>query len=268
MRVNSGGIGIEYDADGEGTPVVLLHGWPDTANLWRHQVPALAAAGFRAVTPDLRGFGRSEKPERTADYAMHHHVVAVLDDLGLARAHVVGHDWGAAIAWAVAIAAPERVDHLVALSVGHPAAFRAAGLSQLGRSWYMGLFQIPGVAEALLSARDWSALRRGAGHPDADGVIAELSRPGALTASLQIYRAALSPRVLLRGLPPVGPVRAPTLGVWSTRDAVLTERQMVGSGRYVHAPWRYERLEGVGHWMPLQAPDAVNRLLLDFLGGA
>jgi pimeloyl-ACP methyl ester carboxylesterase len=270
MRANSAGVGIEYDVAGEGAPVVLLHGWPDTAALWRRQTAALSAAGLRALAPDLRGFGRSDKPERTADYAIHHHVsdvLAVLDDAGIERAHVVGHDWGAAIAWALAMAAPERVDHLVALSVGHPAAFRRAGLAQLRRSWYMGLFQLPGIAERALSAGDWNGLRR-TGHPDVERVIAELSRPGAVTASLQIYRANAGPQQLVRGLPEMRPVTVPTMGVWSTRDAALTERQMVASGPCVRAPWRYERLEGPGHWMQLEAPDAVNRLLLDFLAPA
>ena len=123
MRVDSGGVGIEYKVTGEGRPVVLLHGFPDSGRLWRHQVPALADAGFKVIVPDLRGYGGSDKPTEVDAYVMQAlvgDVVAVLHDAGVPRAHVVGHDWGAAVAWAVGAFVPDHVDHLVALSVGHP----------------------------------------------------------------------------------------------------------------------------------------------------
>src|SRR5690348_1270543 len=128
------------DTGGAGTPVVLLHGWPDTGDLWRYQIPALVGAGYRAVAPDLRGFGDSGKPADTAAYSMRHlvgDVVGLLDALEIDRAHVVGHDWGAAVAWATATFAAERVRSLTALSVGHPASFRSAGFRQRQKSWYM-----------------------------------------------------------------------------------------------------------------------------------
>ncbi|HLI35846.1 MAG TPA: alpha/beta fold hydrolase [Streptosporangiaceae bacterium] len=125
-RVDTGGVGIEYQVTGEGRPVVLLHGFPDSGRLWRHQVPALAQAGFQVIVPDLRGYGRSGKPGAVEAYSLPllaGDVVAVLTSLELTRAHVVGHDWGAALAWALASFSPARVDHLVALSAGHPATF-------------------------------------------------------------------------------------------------------------------------------------------------
>jgi pimeloyl-ACP methyl ester carboxylesterase len=128
----------------------------------------------------------------------------------------------------------------------------------------MLLFQFPGVAEQWLSADDWANLRAWAHHPDSDAVIDALAG-GSLTPGLNYYRANRPPEVLLAREFALPPVQAPTLGVWSTRDMALTERQMTDSGRHVAGPWRYERVEGAGHWMQLEAPDQVNRLLLDFL---
>ena len=144
MRVDVGGVGIEYEVTGEGRPVVLLHGFPDSGRLWRHQVPALAEAGFKVIVPDLRGYGRSDKPSEVDAYRMDllvGDVLAVIDAAGVERAHVVGHDWGAGVAWATALMAADRVDHLVAMSVGHPATFLADGFEQHEKSWYMLLFQ-------------------------------------------------------------------------------------------------------------------------------
>jgi pimeloyl-ACP methyl ester carboxylesterase len=270
VRVDSGGVGIEVEVFGQGRPVVLLHGFPDSGRLWHHQVPALVDAGFQVIVPDQRGYGRSDKPCDVESYDLLHiaaDVSAVLDHLGIERAHVVGHDWGAAVAWVVATFAPERVDHLAVLSVGHPTSFRAAGLAQRALSWYMLLFQFEGIAETWLSADGWANFRAWSLYPAADEVIADLERDGSLTTGLHWYRANVGPATLVAPplvLPPVG---APTMGVWSTADVALLEQQMVGSAEHVSGPWRYERLDGVGHWMQLEAPDRVNALLIDFLPG-
>ena len=194
MRAEVDGVGTEFDVAGpdDGHPVILLHGFPDSARLWRHQVPALADAGFRVIAPDLRGYGRSDKPAAVDAYNLLHlagDVLAVLDSLGVDRASVVGHDFGAALSWGLAAFAPDRVDRLVALSVGHPTAFRGAGMAQQQRSWYMLLFQLPGLAERWLSADGWANLREWSRHPDVDGVIADLERDGSLTPGLGWYRA-------------------------------------------------------------------------------
>ena len=268
MRVDNQGVGIEVADEGSGRPVVLLHGWPDSGNLWHHQVKALTGAGFRTIVPDLRGFGASDAPEATDQYALPFlagDVLAVLDQLGVERAHVVGHDWGAALAWALAALAPDRVDHLAVLSVGHPSSFGGAGLAQREKSCYMLLFQFPGVAEQWLSNDDWANFVAWARHPDLATVKAEQGRPGRLTAGLNWYRANVPPEVLVRPPLELPPVQAPTMGIWSSGDIALTEAQMTGSTAFLTGPWRYERLDGVGHWMQLEAPEAVNRLLLDFL---
>ena len=268
MRAEHDGVGIEYEVAGEGAPVVLLHGFPDSGRLWRHQVPALAEAGFRVIVPDMRGYGRSDKPAEVGAYGiagLAGDVLAVLADADVHRAHVVGHDWGAAVAWALAALAADRVDHLAVLSVGHPATFRAEGFEQHEKSWYMLLFQFRGVAEEWLSADGWSNFRAWSRHPDADAVVAEIEANGSLTPALSYYRANLPPEVWLTGGRALPPVTAPTMGVWSTGDIALTEGQMTGSARHVTGGWRYERLEGPGHWMQLEAPDELNELLIDFL---
>jgi pimeloyl-ACP methyl ester carboxylesterase len=268
MRVDVNGTAIAVEITGDGRSVVLLHGFPDSGRLWRNQVPALAEAGFKVIVPDLRGYGGSDKPAEVEAYAIPFlagDVLGVLDHLGIERAHVVGHDWGAALSWAIGSLAPDRVDHLVALSVGNPAAFRAAGLAQLEKSWYMLLFQFQGVAEQWLTADGWANFRAWSHHPDADAVIVELERNRSLTPGLSWYRANVPPESLVGPGLELPPVAAPTMGVWSSGDFALTEDQMTSSSAHVAGPWRYERLEGPGHWMQLEAPEDVNRLLLDFL---
>jgi len=265
--VDTGGVRTEYEVTGEGRPVVLLHGFPDSGGLWRHQVPALAGAGFQVIVPDLRGYGRSGKPQAVEDYSLSlvaQDVLAILASLEVARAHVVGHDWGAALAWGLAAYVPGSVDHLVTLSVGSPVTFRRT-MEQREKSWYMLLFQFPGVAERWLSDDDWANFRRWARHPDAGQVIAELEANGSLTPALNWYRANVPPESWLGPPPRLPPVQAPTMGVWSSADVALTEAQMTDSATSVTGAWRYERLDGPGHWMQLEAPDQVNALLLDFL---
>ena len=266
-RVEAGGVGIEYEVAGAGRPVVLLHGFPDSGRLWRYQVPALATAGFQVIVPDLRGYGRSDKPGPVDAYSLPllaGDVLAILSELEIGQAHVVGHDWGAALAWGLAALAPGNVNHLVALSVGHPVTFLRT-LEQRQKSWYMLLFQFPGIAERWLTEDGWANFRSWGGHPDTSQVIAELEANGSLTPGLNWYRANVSPEYWVRPPAQLPPVQAPTMGVWSTGDFALSEVQMTDSAASVAGPWRYERLDGPGHWMQLDAPEQVNALLLDFL---
>jgi pimeloyl-ACP methyl ester carboxylesterase len=267
MRVTGdGGVGVEVFVEGpdDGEPVLFLHGWPDSHDLWRHQVEALAGDGYRTIAPDLRGFGASDKPDEVEAYAVRHSVadmLAVLEAVGAERAHVVAHDWGAAVGWGLASFVPDRVRTLSALSVGHPLSFRAAGFEQRMRSWYMLLFNFPVVAEAWLEHFGAQML---ASHPDRDAVLAALAQPGALSASLGWYRANAHPRTLVEAPPELPRVTVPVLGVWSSRDFALTEAQMTGSADYVD-DFRYERIDDVAHWMQVEAPDRVTGLLRDFL---
>lgn len=267
MLIPTGEAELEVAVYGDGRPVLLLHGFPDSGRLWRHQVPALVEAGFRVIVPDLRGYGGSSKPADVDAYRMRRlvaDVVAVLDRLDAPRPHVVGHDWGAGLAWVLAGVAPERVDHLAVLSVGHPVSMHRVGLPQRQLSWYMLLFLFEGVAERWLTDDGWARFREWTRHPDVDAVIAELEATGALTPGLCWYRANM-PAQSYVAEPALPAVAAPTMGIWSTGDFALTEEQMTGSGEFVSGPWRYERVDGAGHWMQLDAPERVNRLLLDFL---
>ena len=153
---------------------------------------------------------------------------------------------------------PARVDHLAVLSVGHPATFRRTP-QQREKSWYMLLFQFPGIAERWLTEDDWANFRTWAGHPDADQVIADLEATGSLTPGLNWYRANVPPESWVAPPLRLPPVQAPTMGIWSTGDIALTEMQMTDSAENVAGPWRYERLDGPGHWMQLDAPDQVKR---------
>jgi pimeloyl-ACP methyl ester carboxylesterase len=261
------GVELHVEVTGEGPPVLLVHGFPDSGRLWRNQVGPIVDAGFTAIVPDLRGFGRSERPEGVDAYGLTNVVAdmaAVLDAHGAERAHVIGHDWGAAVAWLLACLEPDRVESLAVLSVGHPNASRPRTLEMRQKAWYQLYFMFD-EAEELLLRDDAALFREWIGSPvDLDRYLDDLRRPGALTAGLNYYRANLHPRRELdwRPLPPVA---APTLGLWSTGDLYLAEDAVTRSERHVTGPWRYERLEGPSHWMQLDDPDRVTRLLLEHL---
>ncbi|MEO8690299.1 MAG: alpha/beta hydrolase [Solirubrobacteraceae bacterium] len=268
-EITGDGVTLAVQDEGEGPPVLLIHGFPDSHRLWRHQVPALAAAGKRVIAPDLRGLGESEKPADVADYGIRHSIadmLAVLDALGVERAQVVGHDFGAAVAWGLAAFAPERVDRLAVLSVAHPRTLAEPTVEQREKAWYMLLFQFAGVAEEMLQRDDWRLLREWLrGNGDVEHYIADLSRPGALTAGLNWYRANAAPARQLRERSGFPTVTVPTLGIWSSGDDYLLEAPMATSGEHVEGEWRYERIEGASHWMQLDEPERLNELLLGFL---
>lgn len=265
--------GIEYAVvdEGEGPAVLLLHGFPDTSRLWRKQIPALVDAGFRVIAPDLRGFGDSSKPPAVRDYKIVNvvgDIAALLRALKIPRTHVVAHDWGAALAWVTASTMRSRVDHLVCLSVGHPNVYQTPSLEQRMKSWYMLLYQFEGVAEELLKRHNWRLFREGIGDhgDDVDAYIADLARPGALTAALNWYRANRHPSAELDPPPRLPFIQCPTLGIWSSGDTAMTEEGMVQSAAFVQAPFQYERIEGASHWIPLEASERLNELLVGFLG--
>lgn len=260
------GISLYVEDHGSGTPVVLMHGFPDSARLWRHQVPFLAGQGFRVITPDMRGFGRSGRPEGVDAYALRNavaDVAGILDAHGIEAAHVVGHDWGAAVAWLTAMFIPDRVRKLVVISVPHPLA--PGTVRQYEMAWYQLFFQFEGIAEATLQADDWSWLRLfSRGDGDFGQWTEDLSRPGALTAALNWYRANLAPR--MPGPPPkLPPVNVPVLGIWSDGDHYLDGERMRASAACVDGPWRYAEIADASHWIPLDAPGRLNELLLDWL---
>jgi len=265
-HISRDGVALHVEDHGSGRPVLLLHGWPDSSYLWRNQIPFLAANGFRAIALDQRGFGRSDHPEGVAAYSLQNaaaDAVGILDALGIDAADIVGHDWGAAAAWLTAIAHPNRVRRLVVLSVPHPRAPQT--LRQREMAWYQLFFQFEGIAEAWLQHDNWVLFREILrGNRDIDRYISDLSRPDALKASLNWYRANLAPR-LPESPPKLPPVEVPTLGVWSSNDHYIDGERMKISGQFVRARWRYEQLDDASHWIPLDAPDRLNQLLIEWL---
>lgn len=279
-RISVGEVSLAVAEMGSGDPVVLLHGFPELARSWRHQMPAVAAEGLQAVAPDLRGCGGSDRPTEVSAYALPRLVedaVGLIDVLG-GRAHLVGHDWGGIVAWAAAAADPGRVLSLTAMNAPHPDAFFEALVAddagdQRQRLWYMLLYQFPGVAERWLSERDFANLRarfaRSApgtfSAEDIEAYVEALRRPGALSAGLNLYRAIVPPEAWVEPPPAYGAVRVPTLVVWGEADQVLRPRLLEGSLRRVDGPLRVARLPEVGHYVQQEAPDAVNQALIGAL---
>ena len=254
----------------DGEVVILLHGFPQTSYEWRHQLRALGEAGFRAVAPDQRGYSSGARPPDVDDYALPllvQDVIGLADAIGAERFHIVGHDWGAAVAWAVAVAARDRVITANPVSVPHPDAFAAVlndpTSCQVAASAYFDLFVQPNSEDAFL-AND-HALLRGVYAGIDDEAIAEyvrvLGSKAALGAGLNWYRANIGNRTL-QG-PPVGAVEVPTMFTWSDGDTALCIDGAVLTEQYVSGPYRFEVLEGVTHWIPDLAPDAMSSLLVE-----
>ena len=256
----------------DGEVAILLHGFPQTSYEWRHQIRALAEAGFRVVAPDQRGYSAGARPTDTADYALPllvEDVLGLADAVGAERFHIVGHDWGAIVAWAVAVAAADRVITANPVSVPHPDAF-ARVLSdpescQVAASSYFDVFVQPDSEDAFL-AND-NALLRGiyAGIDGAavDEYVRVLGSKAALRAALNWYRANIGDRNL-QG-PALGPVEVPTMFTWSDGDTALCIDGALLTEEYVTGPYRFEVLEGVNHWIPDLAAEAMTALLLEHL---
>ena len=269
------GVRLHHVTTGHGPLVLLLHGFPDFWLTWRRQIPALRTAGFRVVAVDLRGYNLSERPRRVEDYRLDllaDDVAALVRALGAARAHVVGHDWGGAIAWHLAARHAEVVDRLAILNAPHPARYRRllATPAQALRAWYVAFFQLPVVPERVLMAGDLAALRRVwrlqeqvAGRDEEDAFAAAFRDPVAVWAALAYYRAVARHGA---GVPPEQRrLRSRTLVLWGERDPALVPENADGLGEWVpHLEVR--KLPEAGHWAMADAPDAVNRALVDFLG--
>ena len=276
LRIGVGPLTFDALATGpvEGRPVLLLHGFPQSGWSWRGQLDALGAAGYRAVALDQRGYSPDARPSETEAYRIGHLVddlLGVADALGWAVFDLVGHDWGAAVAWQVAGRHPDRLRTLTILSVPHPFAFGKAlaggNSDQADRSSYIQMFRQVGVAEELFLADAGDGKGPGAGlrdlyertglsEPEAKPYVDLLVQPGAMTAALNWYRAASA-----EDMSGLGPITMPTMYVWSTNDPALGREGAEATGGFVAGPYLFEVLEGISHWIAEEAPDALNTLL-------
>jgi pimeloyl-ACP methyl ester carboxylesterase len=287
MDVNS--IKIHYATSGSGELVLLLHGFPEFWYSWRHQIPALSRQ-FKVVAPDLRGYNESDKPLGVRNYSNSVLVQDIKDMItaqGEESALVVGHDWGGAIAWNLAMMAPDYVKKLVILNCPHPIALVDAFLSmrirQLQKSWYIFFFQIQDLPEQVLSQNSYGFLkkllvssavnRQAFSEEDLQKYVEAWSKPGALTASINYYRANMNiariltlskeqQELLVRGYPKV---RSPTLVIWGEEDAALDKSLTVGMEKYVKGPYEIKYIQKCGHWVHQEEAEIVNRYLLEFL---
>jgi pimeloyl-ACP methyl ester carboxylesterase len=276
--IKTNGITLHVVSAGpeDGSPVFLLHGFPEYWAGWRRQIPVLAAAGFRVWAPDQRGYNLSDKPQDVESYVLDtlaDDIIGLFDALKLERANLVGHDWGAAVSWWLGMRDPERLRHLGILNVPHPAVMSRharTNLRQLTRSWYFGFFQLPWLPERMSSAFNWSGLERSFRRSAPPGLFSDVeiadykrawSQPGAYTAMVNWYRAALRHQPEAWPSPVVSP---PTTIIWGTDDIALGE-EMVAPSADLCADVEVFMLEGVSHWVQHQAAERVNEILLSRL---
>ena len=272
-----GDVRLHYVEAGEGPLVVLLHGFPQSHRMWRFQITALVEAGFRVVAPDMRGYNLSGKPDGIEHYRVEllaRDVERLILERGEERAAVVGHDWGGIVAWFAAMRSPRRVEKLGILNVPHPARF-LDGLTmpkQLLKSSYMFFFQLPRLPEKAVSANNFAALRAGfrtntvrpeaISEEDAGHYVEAISRPGALTATINYYRALFRYPSETQAL--LKKIEAPTLVIWGERDVFLSPELAEPSPLWV-PNLRVERLPDASHFVAEDRPERVNALLLELL---
>ena len=272
-----GDVRLHYVEKGEGPLVVLLHGFPEFWFEWREQIPALADAGFRVVAPDMRGYNLSSKPSGVSNYkseVVAKDIADLIHHLGEESAVLVGHDWGAAIAWFVAMQTPEVVDRLAIINVPHPKRM-LQGLQtpkQIKKSWYMFFFQLPFIPEKALSRDDYAAGRkifktdpkRPYSDEDIERYVEAWRQPGALTGMLNYYRAAF--RTNPRAAMDMPKIEKPVLVIWGKGDTALGEELAEPPADLVPNA-RLEWLPDASHWSPNDEPEKVNSLLIDFARG-
>jgi epoxide hydrolase 4 len=280
LFVETNNIRLHCVTQGEGELVILLHGFPEFWYSWRYQIPVLARH-FKVVVPDLRGYNDSDKPASGYDLdTLCADIRGLIDRLGYVKAHVVGHDWGGAIAWHLAQKFPQYLNRLAILNAPHPQRFFqeiAGNLDQVMRSWYIFAFQIPGIPEWLIqqnlkdfvkAAFQGQAVRKGAFSAEETQIYqTALEKPGVLGAALNYYRQLFNLNSWNWGQK-TDLVTAPTLVLWGEDDTFLSKKLTEGLDRLIAAPFQLKLVPHCGHWIQQEAPQTVNRELINFLRGA
>jgi len=272
-RLENGELADGAEPVGSDRPlVVFLHGFPELWSSWKAQLRAFADAGFWAVAPDLRGYNESDKPEGVDAYRIERlaaDVAALIHALGRENAMVVGHDWGALVAWAVAGMHPSVVSRLAILNVPHPLAMMRGlrRLSQLKKSWYILFFQLPWIPERAIARDDFAYIRKtfardGFANGEITPTIEALKVPGALTAALHYYRSAIR-RLVTGRVPKSAVIACPVLVIWGDRDRYLGKEMAEPPARFVPNA-TVVHLPDAPHWVQTTAPDEVNHHLLKF----
>jgi len=257
--ITVGALNFKVCVQGKGQPLLLLHGFPDDQNIWQKVVPLMVDQGYQVITFDQRGCGESDAPVGRKHYkirAIVDDIPSILDQLNISEpVALVSHDWGAVVGWGLSLFHPKRVKAHVVISVGHPQSYGRAGFNQkFIKGFYTLWFQFTGLTEYYLLHGGFNRwLSR---HDDEAGVLKRMSRPGRLTAALNWYRANFID-ILFSKWPSC---TVPTLGVWSSEDPYLTEAQMCNSKQYMDAQWQYQRIDGIGHWVPQDAPEQITEL--------
>jgi pimeloyl-ACP methyl ester carboxylesterase len=279
--VEADGIRMHYVTQGEGKLLLLLHGFPDFWYVWRFQIPELANH-FRVVAPDLRGCNETDKPEGVDEYRLNllaGDILGLIRALGERRAIIVGHDWGGVVAWSLAAFNPEDTENLVILNAPHPNAYTTRTkslLRQLQKSWYVFFFQTADIPEEALSRNDYlflksmlrlSFVKKDVLTDEDLKVHAEAwSKPGALTAAINYYRANMNPATLFSERTIAFPkIKSPTLVIWGEKDAALSKDLIADTDEFVDAPYSIKYLPNCGHWVQLEEPKLVNKYILEFL---
>jgi len=279
--LQANGLRFHAAIEGEGEPVLMLHGFPENWYAWRHQLPAVADAGYRAVAVDLRGYGLTDRPSQVSDYHIDHlcdDVDGLIAALGDKPLHLVSHDWGGAIAWVFASRRPDRLRSLTVMNAPHPKMFYRhlrRNVRQMLRSWYILFFQIPWLPEAVFGSnpdrqvrklfRD-AAFRKEMFDDEVLAAFAEpMRQPGALTAGINYYRALARDPSNLKQAKEFPDLPMPTMVIWAQNDFALGPELCDGLEKHFIGHYEHHPIDNCSHWVQQEQPEKVNELLLAFL---
>jgi pimeloyl-ACP methyl ester carboxylesterase len=274
------GIRMHYVTYGNGSLIVLLHGFPEFWYSWRNQIPILSKK-FKVVAPDMRGYGETEKPFKTDSYKIEEivkDIVELVHGLGFEKAIIAGHDWGGIIAWSIAMMAPDVVERLIIMNAPHPGVYSKhipKNIKQVLRSWYVFFFLIKGIPESILGNSNYKMLKSSIlkssvrkevfSEKDIERYVSSW-KSGGISGGINYYRANLSLRYWSKSNKvPFPKIKVPVLQIWAEDDKFLGKELTKGTQAFIDAPYRLHLISDCGHWVQQEAPDEVNETILKFL---